>query len=349
MAKKVVVIRDFTVRQSHGMDRFKYLEEKYGAELTFVEDQPEIETGEQFAKMFLTMEKHGPDAVRINEALIAAAKDADIIISHISPICTAAVNAAEHLEAVCILRSGVENIKLENATARGVKVINAPGRLAVPVSEFTVGLIISEIKNIARSHARTMAGQFNNRFANSGNSFNLKGKNIGLVGCGAVGARVAKIMKAFEANVLIFDPYMDPKAIADLGYTPVGLNELCSSADVVSVHYRLTPETEGLIGREQFALMKPSCYFINTARAGLVDEAAMMEALTNKRIGGAGLDVFHQEPLTADNPLLKLDNVTLTSHLAGSCSDIFDMTFDIMAKTVDRYFETGEWEHIVNK
>lgn len=348
MGKKIVVINDFTVRDNHGMDKFKVLEEEYGCSVQFVEDRPEITTSDAFSEMFLKMEKEGPDVLPVNENLVEAMKDADIVISHISPIPSEGVNGASHLEAVCIMRSGVENVNVKNASEKGVKVINAPGRLAVPVSEFTVGLMIAEMKNIARAHTNIKNGEFRADFVNRDYSVNLKGKNVGLVGCGAVGRRVARIMKAFEANVLIFDPYTDAEALEEEGYRSVSLNELCKESDVISVHYRLTPETKGMIGAEQFALMKPTCFLINTARAGLVDEDAMMDALINKKIGGAGLDVFHQEPLPENHPFFTLENVTLTPHLAGTCSNIFDMTYDIMKDALDVYLKTGKWKNRVN-
>lgn len=349
MAKKVVVIEDFTVRGTDQMRGFDRLAEKYGAQLSYIQVQDSIKDGDDFAKLFLNMEKNGPDVIEEEEALLKEIEDADIVISHISAVSTKAVNRAKHLEAVCIMRSGVENINLENASLRGIRVVNAPGRLAVPVSEYTVGLMISEMKNIARSHQRMQSKDFENTFENAGYSVNLKGKNIGLVGCGAVGSRVAKIMKAFEADVMIYDPYMKEEKIRDMGYKPVSLNELCKEADVISIHYRLIPETKGLIGQEQFSLMKPGCFMINTARAGLVDEASLMDALVNHKIAGAGLDVFHQEPLGEGSPLLTLDNVTITNHLAGHCADIFQMTMDIMLDNLEHYFQTGEWKNVVNK
>lgn len=349
MGKKIVVMEDFTVRGTDNMKVFDSLSEKYGAEVKHVNVQKYIENGDEFSKMFLNMEKNGPDVIPEEDELLAEIKDANIVISHISAVSSKAVNSAENLEAVCIMRSGVENVNVANATERGVKVVNAPGRLAVPVSEFTVGLMIAEMKNIARSHQRMQNGDFKDGFSNSEYSVNLKGKNVGLVGCGAVGSRVAKIMKAFEANVLIYDPYLADDKIKEMGYTPVSLNELCKEADVISVHFRLTPETKGLIGKEQFDLMKPGCFLINTARAGLVDEEAMMDALNHKKIAGAGLDVFHEEPLSESNPLLSMDNVTITGHLAGHCADIFQMTADIMMGALEHYFETGEWINVVNK
>lgn len=349
MSKKIVVMEDFTVRGTNNMKVYDVLAEKYGAEVKYIPVQKGIKDGDEFAEMFLKMEKNGPDVISEEDELLEEIKDADIVISHISAVSTKAVNSAEKLEAVCIMRSGVENINVANATEKGVKVVNAPGRLAVPVSEFTVGLMISEMKNIARSHQRIQKGDFNNDFSNADFSVNLKNKNIGLVGCGAVGSRVAKIMKAFEANVWIYDPYMPQERIKEQGYIPAELDELCRHADVISVHYRLTPETEGLIGKKQFDLMRPSCYLINTARAGLVDEESLMDALTNHKIAGAGLDVFHQEPLPEGHPFLSMDNVTVTNHLAGHCSDIFAMTADIMLGTLEHYFETGEWINVVNK
>lgn len=349
MSKKIVVMEDFTVRGTDKMRKYDILAEKYGAEIKYIQVQKNIKDGDEFAEMFLIMEKNGPDVIEEEADLLQEIKDANIVISHISAVSTKAVNSGEKLEAVCIMRSGVENVNLKNASERGIKVINAPGRLAVPVSEFTIGLIISEMKNIARSHQRMQAGNFNNEFSNAEYSVNLKGKKIGLIGCGAVGSRVAKIMKAFEADVIIYDPYMGEEKIKELGYIPAELNELCGQADVITVHYRLTPETRNIIGSEQFALMKPSCYLINTARAGLIDEESLMDALKNHRIGGAGLDVFHQEPLPSDHPLLSMDNVTITNHLAGHCSDVYEMTFDIMLGALEHYFETGEWVNVVNR
>ena len=349
MKTKIVVINDFTVRKTAEMERWKELENKYDCSVHIVEDRPEIDNSDKFNEMFLTLEKKGPDALPVNENLVLAAKDADIIISHISPVPKKVIDAGKKLKAVCIMRSGVENVDTAYAAEKGVKVVNAPGRLAVPVSEFTVGLIIAEMKNIARSYHYMMQGEFkSSNYANSEYSVNLKGKNIGIIGCGAVGMRVANIMNAFEANVLVYDPYADAKQLEESGYKVVDLEELCKSSDVISVHFRLTKETEYMIGEKEFALMKPTCFFVNTARAGLVDEEALIKALSQKKLGGAGIDVYRQEPIPSDHPYYSLDNVTLTPHLAGTCSNVFEITFDIMEEAVRHYLETGEWIHVVN-
>jgi D-3-phosphoglycerate dehydrogenase len=349
MSKKVVLIRDFTVRTNNGLDYFKnFLEKDYGAHVVYVEDRPEITNPDDFSKMFLTMETQGPDVLSVNNDMVKVMEDADFVISHISAISSKAVNNARNLSAVCILRSGVENIDVPNATAKGVKVVNAPGRLAVPVSEFTVGLIISEMKNIARSHANMVKGDFSKKFYNREFNYSISGNKVGIVGYGTIGRRVAAIMKVMGAEVLVFDPYVDKSLVTAAGFEYRTLNELFKESDVISIHYRLTEETKGLIGKEQFALMKPHAFFFNTARAGLVDEAALLDTLVNHRIGGAGLDVFHQEPLPPDHPFLKLDNVTLTAHLAGTSSDSFKVTCAIMEDAIRYYFRSGVWKNTVN-
>ncbi|MGI6004785.1 MAG: 2-hydroxyacid dehydrogenase [Christensenellales bacterium] len=346
MSKKVVVIEDYSVRGGR-MRFYDFLKKDYGAQVVYVKDLPEI-GADEFNGMFLKMETQGPDVLPVNQDILEAMSDAHIVISHISAISSEAVNKAKNLEAICIMRSGVENVNVPNAVQKGVKIINTPGRLAISVSEFTIGLMVSEMKNIARSHEKVMKGAFVRTFHNSSYSCSLCGKYVGLIGFGAIGKRTAGILSAMEANVLVFDPYVPREQIKKMGYTPVSLNELCRKADVISVHYRLTPETERLIGKEQFELMKPHCFFINTARAGLVDEPSLIDALVNDKIGGAGLDVFHQEPLPPEHPFLKLENVTLTAHLAGTGSDNFEITLQIMEGALRRYFESGQWINTVN-
>lgn len=347
--KKIVVINDVNTEGNDSIERIKKLGEEFGYETETVDDLCS-DSMEAFSEWFLKMEQEGPDAVPLNEKLVEAMKDAQIVVTAMSALPTKALEGAKELKAACIMRSGVENINLEYASKKKLPVIHAPGRLAVPVSEFTVGLMIAEMKNIARSNMRILNHDFSDAdFCNTSYTVNLKGKNVGIIGCGAVGARVAKIMKAFEANVLVYDPYCRKEELKKEGYQVMGLDELCKEADVISVHFRLTPETRGLIGKEQFALMKPTCVLINTARAGLVDEEAMMDALIHHKIGGAGLDVWHQEPLPEDHPFYTMDNVTLTGHLAGWSSNAFEITVDIMLDALRHYFETGTWINVVNK
>lgn len=343
MNEKVVIMLSGLIPESE-QRRFEFLSE-YGVEYEYIEEYRDDD--KPLLERHLKLEKEGPDAFTFSDEYLQKLQSADILISFYSPVPSVAFENGK-AKTVIILRSGVENINLPRATAAGVRVINAPGRLAAPVAEFTVGLMISEMKNIARGHARVMNHDWNTKFSNSKIVYNIKGRNIGIVGCGAVGRRVARAMKAMDANVLVYDPYCAAETLKAEGYEPVSLEELCERSDVISVHYRLTDETEGMIGKKHFELMKPTAYLINTARAGLIDEQALIDALKEHRIAGAGLDVFHEEPLPEDSPLLSMDNVTLTPHLAGTCTDLMDLTFDVVLVCMRKYFETGEWTNVVN-
>ena len=344
MAKKVIVI--VQPGQAKNMARFDFLKELDGFEVTYI-DECEIK-GDPSMLRNHQMERLGPDSFEYEPEFIKALSESNIVVTAMTPI-PSAIYESGNVEAVCILRSGVENVDLAKASAAGVKIINAPGRLAVPVAEYTVGLIIAEIKNIARGYAEIEAGGWGNKFPNKAYSTSLKGKNIGIVGLGAVGSRVARVMTALDANVLVYDPYQKEGAVEAMGYRNLSLEDLCRESDVITVHFRLTPQTEGMINKTHFDLMKPTAFIINTARAGLIDEAALMDALQNKKIGGAGLDVFHEEPLPANSPLIGMENVTITPHLAGSCSNLWDLTIDIMENTMRSYAASGEWTCVVNR
>lgn len=344
MSKKFVILICGLMKEEE-QRKFEFLAE-HGIEYEYVNEY--IDDTKELIERHLKLEKEGPDAFSYSQAYLDKLRDADVIVSFYSPVPSAAFEGPKKTEAVIILRSGVENVDLAKATAAGVKVINAPGRLAAPVAEFTIGLMIAEMKNIARSHHKLMNGEWCTKYANSSILYNIKGRTVGLVGCGAVGSRVAAAMKAMEAHVVVYDPYVSAEKLRAEGYEPVSLEELCQRSDVISIHYRLTEETENMINARHFALMKKTAYLINTARAGLVEQEALVSALQNAQIAGAGLDVFQDEPLPADSPLLKLDNVTLTPHLAGTCTDLMDLTLDVVMKCLNHYFATGEWTNVVN-
>ena len=346
MEKRVLIIKDASMTDEI-VAQYDFLRE-YGAEIDIVDDSPELDK-EQFMKRFLTFETKGPDALPANEALIEKIGEADIVISHFGPIGTRALENAKALEAICILRSGVENVDVKKANSFGIQVVNTPGRLAEIVSEFTVGLISAETRNIARSHAALMSGRWETVYYNSSFSATLARQKIGIVGLGAIGARVAKIMKAFGCDILVYDSFVPEEKIQSLGYAPMSLDQLFQEADVITVHYRLVPETRHMIGEKQIGMMKPTAFLVNTARAGLVDNEALLEALAEHRIGGAALDVFDEEPLPPDSRFLKLDNVTLTPHLSGTASNYDQISFAIMEDTLRHYFETGQWKNVVKE
>ena len=222
MAKKVIVI--VQPGQAKNMARFDFLKELDGFEVTYI-DECEIK-GDPSMLRNHQMERLGPDSFEYEPEFIKALSESNIVVTAMTPI-PSAIYESGNVEAVCILRSGVENVDLAKASAAGVKIINAPGRLAVPVAEYTVGLIIAEIKNIARGYAEIEAGGWGNKFPNKAYSTSLKGKNIGIVGLGAVGSRVARVMTALDANVLVYDPYQKEGAVEAMGYRNLSLEDLC--------------------------------------------------------------------------------------------------------------------------
>ena len=281
----------------------------------------------------LAIEQSGPDAVPLPAELTGNVDQFEILVVQFAPVSRWLIEAASSLKLIGVLRGGVENIDVAAATARGIAVLNTPGRNARAVAECTIGLILAEVRNIARSHALLVQGKWQRSFPNSDAIPELCGKTVGLVGYGAVGRLVAGYLHAFGSRILAYDPYFrgDP-APAEM----TDLESLLRQSDVVSIHARLTPESHHLIGRRQLALMKPTAELVNTARSGLVDEQALIDALRRRQIMGAALDVFDVEPLPADSPLLKLDNVTITPHLAGSTFDSFLNSPRMMAEHLRR-------------
>lgn len=286
----------------------------------------------------LAIEQGGADAVELPPALLTGVDAFEILVVQFAPVGRRLLEAAKALQVVGVVRGGTENVAMDVATARGICVLNTPGRNARAVAECTLGLMLTEVRNLARSHAALCQGRWLRSFPNSQEIPELCGKTVGLVGYGAVGQLVAHYLEAFGSRIVAYDPYFqgDP-APACL----VSLDELLEQSDIVSLHARLTPENQHLIGAPQLARMKRSAILVNTARSGLVDEPALVEALRSRTILGAALDVFDCEPLAADHPLLTLDNVTVTPHLAGSTIDAFRNSPALMAQHLVRLL-TGQ-------
>ncbi|MBP1559564.1 MAG: 2-hydroxyacid dehydrogenase [Oscillospiraceae bacterium] len=276
---------------------------------------------DELQKINLLVEQGGSEAYEVEDDIIAAVKDADIIITQFCPINRKVIDACPNLKVIGVLRGGIENINLDYAKEKGILVYNTPGRNADAVADFTVGGILAECRNIARSHAVVKAGGWKSDYPNRHYIPDLPGKTVGLVGFGEIGRKVAQRLAGFEVNLLAYDPYF--KGEAPFGVKMVDLDELMATSDFISLHARMMPETRHMINAENLAKVKPGAYFINTARSGLVDEKALYDALTDGRLVGAFLDVFEEEPTNADYPLVKLDNVTVTPHMAGGSKDAF--------------------------
>jgi D-3-phosphoglycerate dehydrogenase len=293
----------------------------------------------------LAIEKGGPAAVPLPPEVTTNVAEFEFVVVQFAPISREFIEAAQRLRVIAVLRTGTENVDVLFATQRGVSVMNTPGRNARAVAECALGLILAEIRNLARAHAHLKSGDWRRSFPNSGAIPELNEKTVGLVGFGAVGKLVAGYLAALGSRVVAYDPYFrgDPGPVR-----LVDLETLMRQSDVISIHARLTEESYHLIGERELAWMKPSAILVNTARSGLVDEGALVRALAERRIMGAAIDVFDVEPLPPDHPLLKLDNVTVTPHLAGSSIDAFRNSPKLMAGHLERMLRGEPELPIVN-
>lgn len=219
-----------------------------------------------------------------------------------------------------ISRSGIglNNVSIPEATARGVAVCNAPDAPTVSTAEHTIALMLAVAKQLKwcdQTLRRGDKADFFNDYA----GLELRGTRLGLIGLGRIGSRVAKLALGFEMTVIGFDPLLSMERAQELGIERVStVEEVLATAEIVSLHVPLTPETQGLMNAERLARMKPGAILINAARGGLVDEAALLAALENGHLRGAGLDVFASEPPAADHPLLGRDDVVATPHIASA-------------------------------
>lgn len=332
---KILCVCDFAIDQKM-MSKIEELK-RYDVEISYLYDE-RMKSPKVITEFVLQAEQHGADACEPYPQLIEAVSDVDILVTHVSPITSQIIEAAPKLKCVCILRGSHTSVNVEFCTKKGIKVIEAPGRNANGVADCTVGLMLAEMRNIARGHHCLMQGEWKKKFVNLLYTKDMKYCTIGIIGTGNIGQKVIKRLSGFECKVIAYDPYMSKESIEALGITAVSLKELLQTSDIVSIHLRLSDSTEGFIGKDEFALMKPTSYFINTARAGLVDEEALIEALRDRKIGGAALDVFNKEPLGTDSPYLSLDNVTITPHVAGTTVDSFANSVDIIMNALENMF-----------
>lgn len=284
-----------------------------------------------------TIEALGPDfEVRTvdgtdRSALLSALADADaVLVRSATKVDAEAIAAAPKLRVVARAGVGLDNVDIKAATAAGVMVVNAPTSNIISAAELTIGHILSLARHIPAGHASLADGQWK-RSKYTG--VELYEKTIGIIGLGRIGALITARLQAFGTNIVAYDPYVTSARAQQLGVQLVGLDELLRTADFVTIHMPRTPETIGMIGDEQLALMKKTAYIVNVARGGLIDEDALYRALTAGTIAGAGLDVFVSEP-PKESPLLTLENVVVTPHLGASTDEAQEKAGISVAKSV---------------
>ncbi|MBP2475981.1 D-3-phosphoglycerate dehydrogenase [Crossiella equi] len=287
------------------------------------------------------MEVHGAAAVPAPAELVDAVPGEHVLCVHFAPVGPDLLAAATDLRLVAVARTGLENVDLAAATARGIGVVPVFGRNASAVAELQIGLILAEARDIARADASVKGGGWRKEFP--GRRVELGGSTVGMVGFGHVGRHFARKLAGFGCTLLAYDPYAPDEALAGCGVRRAStVDELLPVADFVVVQARHTPETERFLGARELGLMKPGAYFVNVARSRVVDYGALYAALASGVIAGAGLDVFDEEPLAADSPWRALDNVTLTTHFGGDTEQTNRTSAALVAEAVAEFAATGQ-------
>lgn len=263
-------------------------------------------------------------------------RDAEVLLHILRPVTEEVLRGAPRLRLVQKIGVGVDTINLEAAQRRGVAVANMPGTNTQAVAEAALMLMLAALRNLPGLDRECRVGngwtpeqEAQERRNTLGE---LCGRTVGLVGAGAVASRLVGPLEGLGARVI----YADRRERPNLGIERHDLDDLLEASDVVSLHLPLTPETEGLIDQRALARMKPAAVLINTARGGLVEETALVEALTSGRLLAAGLDVLAEEPPPPDHPLLSLDNVVLTPHVAWLTQETLSRSFDVALENIRR-------------
>jgi D-3-phosphoglycerate dehydrogenase len=279
-------------------------------------------------------------------ALVQALAAADaLIVRSATKVTSELLAGAPVLRAIGRAGVGVDNIDLAAATARGVPVLNAPEGNTVSAAELTFALVLATARHVPAADRSVRAGEWRrSRFAGS----ELRGKTLGLVGAGRIGGEVVKRARGFGMRVVVHDPYLSEERATRLGVSQATLGEVLERADVVSLHVPLTKSTEGMIGAEELARMKPTALIVNVSRGGVLEEDALADALTAGRLAGAALDVFASEPLAADSPLREAPNLILTPHLGASTAEAQELVAGEIAEAVKAALLHGDLSRAVN-
>ncbi|MGI6150590.1 MAG: 2-hydroxyacid dehydrogenase [Christensenellales bacterium] len=300
-----------------------------------------------------------------DEEMIELATGVDIIIVSYDDVTAEVMDAAPNLKLVACTRATPVNVDVSHAKTRGIPVIYTPGRNSDSAAEMTICLMLCCARNVHAAYRAMHNGEFLGPAG--GNALkvkeglradvvwgmgpdspyavfkgcDLKNKTLGIIGYGSIGKRVGDIAEAFGMHVLLYDPYVNEVDVNRPGRQKVDLDTLLKESDFVSCHLKVTPATTGLMNAERFAMMKPTAYFINTSRAAVVDEAALIAALREGRIAGAGLDVFEKEPLPKDHPFVNdlADRVAITPHIGGATKDAITNHTIMLLSDIERYFK----------
>ncbi|MFY0408558.1 2-hydroxyacid dehydrogenase [Solicola sp. PLA-1-18] len=318
-----------------------------------VRDAVERETQVRELTLPWPLEPFGPvgevdEASGTEEQMIEALEGVEVCLTQMAPLTKRVLAACPDLKMFGVSRGGPVNADLDAATAHGVTVTYAPGRNAPATAEHTLGLILAAARRVpatdADLHAGTWRGDY---YAYDSVGPELGSSTVGLVGFGAIGRRVARMLQGFGARVLVHDPFVDADGLDGLA-EPVDLDTLLAASDVVTLHARATAETAGMIGADQIARMRRGAVLVNCARGTLLDYDALCDALDAGHLFGAALDVYPVEPIPAGSRLLTTPGLVLTPHLAGASKQTALRAAQILADDTARYARGERPEHVAN-
>ena len=301
------------------------------------DDFPVVLTGSQAERALRTLGDvtvHTERGAEQETELVRRIGAPDIVVSlrAYTRLSESALTACPSVRMISIWGTGTDNVDLAACRRRGVTVAHTPGVNAHAVAEHTLALMLAVTRRIPSLDRDVRSGQWPR-----GLLVQLEGKTLGIVGLGAIGRRVAALAAPFGANLLATTWGVDAGRAAAVGARHAPIETLLRESDIVSLHLRLSAETEAFINRERLALMKPGAFLLNTARGRLVDREALVDALRHGRLAGAALDVFHEEPISASDPLLTLPNVILTPHNAGMTQEVIDVGLLQTVENVRRF------------
>lgn len=280
------------------------------------------------------------------DELLDVIGDAEIVVTQMAALTSRVLAGAANLRLIVCTRGGPVNVNVRAAAERGIAVSCTPGRNAVAAAEYSVLLILAAMRRLGVAHTSTVAGEWrSSMYAYSECGQELAGSTVGIVGLGEIGRRVAGLLRGLGANVVGYDPFVDAGSI-DIELLP--LDELLRRSSVVTLHARLTPDTKGMIGARELALMPPGAVLVNTARGGLLDYDAAASALESGALGAVALDVYPTEPVTSDFPLLTSPNAVLSPHLAGATRETAERAAAMAAAEIRRYLSDEPLAYVVN-
>ncbi|QYM74973.1 NAD(P)-dependent oxidoreductase [Leucobacter luti] len=282
------------------------------------------------------------EASGTEEQLIEALTGVTAIATQLAPITDRVLAASPELRLIAVSRGGPTNVNLEAARTRGIAVANVPGRNGISTAEMTIGLALALLRRIPLSHNTLLAHEWRGEFYRLDEvGGEVKGSTIGLLGAGAVGGHVASVFAAMGADVLVFDPYLQPGALGSGVRKAESVEQVFAESDLVSVHARLTEETTHMVNAERLALMRHGSRLVNAARGGLVDYDAVADAVERGQLAGAAFDVYPEEPVDFSHRLFALaaagHDIVLTPHIAGASRETANRAADGVAEEIRRF------------